>query len=84
MEHLQGLLEAYKLTGHLPPPIEKLILQVAKLNPLPEESDAKEFTADSLLDTLVQLHGIIYGPGYPAGGQLPGYGQAPAQPGHHG
>ena len=84
VEHLQGLLEAYKLTGHLPPLIEKLILQVAKLNPLPEESDTKEFTADSLLDTLVQLHGIIYGPGYPAGGQVPGYDQAQAQPGHHG
>ena len=66
----EGFLEVYKLTGHLPPVVEKVILQLATLDALPDESADQVFTLDDLMDSLLQLHAIIYGPGYASRGSL--------------
>ena len=67
---LPGFLEMYKLTGHLPPVMEKLILHLAELDALPDESYDQIFTLDDLMDSLLQLHAIVYGPGYASRGAL--------------
>ena len=69
-EQLLVLLELYKLTGHLHEGVEKLILQVADLEALPGESTDREFTANSLMAYILQLHGMIYGPGHAVSGPL--------------
>ena len=60
----------YKLTGHLPPVMEKLIYHLAELDALPDESYDQIFTLDDLMDSLLQLHAIVYGPGYVSSGAL--------------
>lgn len=67
---LPGFLEMYKLTGHLPPVMEKLIYHLAELDALPDESYDQIFTLDDLMDSLLQLHAIVYGPGYVSQGAL--------------
>jgi hypothetical protein len=67
---LPGFLEMYKLTGHLPPVMEKLIYHLAELDALPDESYDQIFTLDDLMDSLLQLHAIVYGPGYVSSGAL--------------
>ena len=69
---LEGFLEIYKLTGHLPPVMEKLILHLAELEALPDESSDQIFTLDDLMDSLLQLHAVVYGPGYATSGTLGG------------
>ena len=69
-DQLGGLLEIYKLTGHLPPVVENLIYHLAALEALPDESSDQIFTVDDLMDSLLQLHAIVYGPGYPSRGEL--------------
>ena len=71
-DQLGGLLEIYKLTGHLPPVVEKLIYFLAGLEALPDESSDQVFTLDDLMDSLLQLHAVVYGPGYAARGSLLG------------
>ena len=71
-DQLGGLLEIYKLTGHLPPVVEKLIYFLAGLEALPDESSDEVFTLDDLMDSLLQLHAVVYGPGYAARGSLLG------------
>ena len=63
-EQLRGLLDLYKLTAHLPEAIEKVIVQVVELEALPKESTEQELSADTLTNYIVELHGIVYGPGY--------------------
>ena len=63
-EQLRGLLDLYKLTGHLPEPIEKVIVQVVELEALPNESTGQDVSADTLTNYMVELHGVVYGPGY--------------------
>ena len=65
---LEGFLEIYKLTGHLPPVVEKLIYTLADLEALPDESADQVFTLDELMDSLLQLHAVVYGPGYASRG----------------
>ena len=69
-EQLAGLLEIYKMTGHLPEVIENLIFFLAGLDALPDESSDQVFTLDDLMDSLLQLHAVVYGPGYASGGSL--------------
>ena len=69
-DQLGGLLEIYKLTGHLPPVVENLIYHLAALEALPDESSDQIFTVDDLMDSLLQLHAIVYGPGYPSRAEL--------------
>ena len=69
---LPGFIEMYKLTGHLPLVVEKLILHVASLDALPDESSDQIFTLDDVMDSLLQLHAIIYGPGHAVSGSLLG------------
>ncbi len=76
---LPGFLEMYKLTGHLPPVMERLILHLAELDALPDESYDQIFTLDDLMDSLLQLHAIVYGPGYVSGGALLNLEEAAAQ-----
>ena len=67
---LAGFLEMYKLTGHLPHDIEKLILHMASLEVLPDESSDQLSTLDDVMDSLLQLHAIVYGPGHAFQGSL--------------
>ena len=67
---LEGFLDIYKLTGHMPPVVEKLIYTLASMQALPDESSDQVFTMDDLVDALLQLHAIVYGPGYMARGSL--------------
>ena len=76
--HLAGFLEMYKLTGHLPPSVEKLVLMIAALDALPDESSDQIFTLDDVMDSLLQLHAIIYGPGHAVRGALMGLEDEPA------
>ena len=76
---LPGFLEMYKLTGHLPPVMEKLIYHLAELDALPDESYDQIFTLDDLMDSLLQLHAIVYGPGYVSRGALLDLEEASAQ-----
>ena len=69
---LAGFLEIYKLTGHLPPVVENLIHELAVLDVLPDQSRDQVFTLDDLVDSLLQLHAIVYGPGHAALGPLAG------------
>ena len=71
-EQLPGFIEMYKLTGHLPPVVERLVLHVATLEALPDESEDQIFTLDDVMDSLLQLHAIIYGPGHAVRGSLAG------------
>jgi transposase len=57
------LLEIYRLTGHLPPVIESIIVKVANLAVLPDESEGQVVTVDDLVDLYLVLHGIIMGAG---------------------
>lgn len=57
------LLEIYKLTGYLPPVVESIIVRVANLAVLPDESEGQVVTADDLVDLYMMLHGIIMGAG---------------------
>lgn len=68
---LEGFLEIYKLTGHLPPVVERLIYYLAELEALPDESSDQVFTLDDLMDSLLHLHAIVYGPGHAARVSLP-------------
>ncbi len=68
---LEGFLEIYKLTGHLPPVVERLIYYLAELDALPDESSDQVFTLDDLMDSLLHLHAIVYGPGHAAKVSLP-------------
>ena len=63
-DQIEGFLEIYKITGHLPPTVERLIYYLAALDVLPDESSDQVFTMDDLMDSLLQLHAIVYGPGY--------------------
>jgi hypothetical protein len=76
---LDGFLEIYKLTGHLPPVVERLIHYLAALEALPDESSDHVFTLDDLVDSLLQLHAIVYGPGYAARGSLLDLEEAPSE-----
>ena len=76
---LTGFLEMYKLTGHLPPVMEKLIYHLAELDALPDESYDQIFTLDDLMDSLLQLHAIVYGPGYVSSGALLSLGEEKPQ-----
>lgn len=69
-EQLAGLLEIYKMTGHLPQVVENLIYFLAGLDALPDESSDQVFTLDDLMDSLLQLHAVVYGPGYASRGSL--------------
>ena len=73
---LEGFLEIYRLTGHLPDGLERLILHLAQLDALPDESSDQIFTLDDLMDSLLQLHAIVYGPGYASRGALLDFGDA--------
>ena len=55
---LEGFLEMYKLTGHLPPVVERLIFYLAALEALPDESSDQVFTLDDLMDSLMQLRSL--------------------------
>ena len=57
------LLEIYKLTGYLPPVVENIIVRVANLAVLPDESEGQVVTVDDLVDLYLMLHGIIMGAG---------------------
>ena len=71
-DQLPGFIEMYKLTGHLPVVVEKLVLHVASLDALPDESADQIFTLDDVMDSLLQLHAIVYGPGHSVRGSLAG------------
>ena len=71
-DQLPGFIEMYKLTGHLPVVVERLVLHVATLDALPDESSDQIFTLDDVMDSLLQLHAIVYGPGHSVQGALAG------------
>ena len=77
---LPGFLEMYKLTGHLPPPVERLILHIAELDALPDESSDQVFTLDDVMDALLQLHAVVYGPGHAFRGSLTDIAGGPESP----
>ena len=63
LRHLRSLLELYRLTGHLPPIVERAIIQLAKLSMMPDVAGYHAVSHDALIDALLGLHGIVYGSG---------------------
>ena len=78
-DHLDGFLEIYRMTGHLPVVLEELIIRLASLDAFPDESSDQIFTVDDLMDSLLQLHAIVYGPGYASRGGLLGSEEQPLE-----
>ena len=62
---LAAFVEIYKMTGQLPPPVERVLAHMAEMESLPDESSDHVFTLDDMVDSLMQLHAIIHGPGTP-------------------
>jgi len=75
LTQLWTLLEIYQTTGHMPESIEDLILEAAKLDPLPGTTDVPGFTLEEYIDSILQLHAIVSGLEYRQGR----YGLQPAQ-----
>jgi hypothetical protein len=62
---LAAFVEIYKMTGQLPLPVERVLARMAEMESLPDESSDHVFTLDDMVDSLMQLHAIIHGPGSP-------------------
>jgi hypothetical protein len=60
---LAAFVEIYKMSGQLPLPVERVLARMAEMESLPDESSDHVFTLDDMVDSLMQLHAIIHGPG---------------------
>ena len=61
--HMQELLEVYRLTGHLAPAVYRLILRLAALAVMRDESESPKHSVEDLVQAFQTLHGIVYGSG---------------------
>ena len=61
--NLQGMLETYAMSGHLPGAIQMAIYQAASFDVGAGDAGARLTTADDVADTILELHGIIHGSG---------------------
>ena len=75
LQQLEDLLAIFKLMGHLPSVVEQLILKAENLNQNSDQTDEKTFTLEDCIDSLLRLHGILYGQEYHLAGRLPDLGQ---------
>ena len=62
---MQEVLDVYRLSGHLPPAVDKAIFQLAQLSMMSDESEYHRIPHDRVIDAVLTLHGIVYGNGRP-------------------
>ncbi len=62
--HMEELLGVYRLSGHLPPAVDKAISMVARLGLEGGVHSRDEFAHDTFNDALLGLHGVVYGAGH--------------------
>ena len=62
---VHSMLETYILTGHLPPTMHKFVLRIVGMDAgLAFEAEVHRSTSyEDMTDSLLQLHGIVYGAG---------------------
>ena len=63
-KNVAGLLEIYKLSGHLSRAIETIIVRIVKLDILPERAAGRAAGVEDLVEMYLHLHGIVYGAGH--------------------
>ena len=79
-DQLETLLRVYKLTGNLPPAVERMLLKAAQLDTLPSDTDGAGFTLQDFIDSLLKLHGIVHSTEYQPGQGISEFARPPAQP----
>ena len=62
---MQEVLDVYRLSGHLPPAVDKAIFQLAQPSMMSDESEYHRSPHDLMIDAVLTLHGIVYGGGRP-------------------
>ncbi|MCH8279561.1 MAG: hypothetical protein J4N89_07235 [Chloroflexi bacterium] len=77
-DQLETLLRVYKLTGNLPPAVERMLLKAAQLETLPSDIDGSGFTLQEFIDSLLKLHGIVHSTEYQPAQGVTDFAQAPA------
>ena len=75
-QQLETLLGVYRLTGNLPPTVERMLFNAAKLEALPSETDSTGFALQDYIDSLLKLHGIVHSTEYQQSGRARESGQA--------
>ena len=63
VRNMLPLLKVYALSGHLAPAIEVMVLKLARLPMMVDDSEFHDVTVDDLVDAIQTLHGIVYGSG---------------------
>ena len=63
VRNMLPLLEVYRSSGHLAPAIEAMVLKLARLPVMVDDSEFHDVTVDDLVEAIQTLHGIVYGSG---------------------
>jgi len=77
-DQLETLLRVYKLTGNLPPAVERMLLKAAQLETLPSDVEGTGFTLQDFIDSLLKLHGIVHSTEYQSGPGVTEFAQPPS------